>query len=242
VTRRLLRAAAPLALAATALVAASACDSAVPAQSKEHSTTAGVNSQVGSVLIRNAGIVVDQGGTSGRLDVALVNQGTAPDQLLSITSPAATFALPSTATASEVQKSVTATPTSPAAPQVSSSTASATVAAPGEPVQLLAGTAVFLDKAGTSVVITHIDQPLRIGNELSITFTFAAAGTLTLSVPVVDSTVPQAGGLQTASPAVTKAGVEGGEVPSESETPFAASTTVQPTTTAPTTAAPPVAP
>jgi copper(I)-binding protein len=190
--RRLLRAAAPVVLAAAALVTVAACGDATPDQTKEHSTVAGLNTSVGDVLIRDAQIEINPDDTSGELLVALFNQGSGSDELTSVTSPRATFTLPSTS-------DVSATP----APASDTSGTSATSSG----VTLDVGAGVFLDEPPSSIEMSGVSgDPLQLGDLVPVTLTFAAAGSTTISVPVTEDAIPSPYGEETTTPAPSQAG------------------------------------
>ena len=229
---RLTRVAAPAVLAAAALLAVSACGDATPEQSKEHSVIAGVDTQIGDVLIRNATITVDPGGTTGTLDVALFNKGTAGDALTSVTSDHASFDLPDTAALASSPAPATGTPNAARSGARSLVTASPPTS-PG--VELAAQTGVFLNTDPRTIRISELSPSLVLGQTLPLTMSFATAGSITLRVPVTATTGVHFGGLETASPAVSGAGAENGDsqpdVQTGSPTPFAGSTSIQPTPT-----------
>lgn len=139
---------APLALVA-GLGLAACGNQGVSIQSREHSTARGVDGQVGEVLVRNAEITLGLDGT-GLLSVALFNDGSAADSLMSVSSPRASdFELPAGATVfagayagTSPSTTRTVASASPAGPEVSSSQSlAATNMAPGAATSTATGTA-----------------------------------------------------------------------------------------------------
>ncbi len=180
-TRRLLRAAAPVGLAAAALLAVSACGSVVPFQSQEHPVVQGVEATLGTVLIRNATITIDPDRTSGQLLLVMFNDGKSSDQLTSVSSPrVAHVVLP---------------------PAASGGTS-------GSAVELAAMSSVPL-RGGTQVItLNGISGGPRVGASLPITFQFAAAGSTTLEVPITQDLYNQPQGAETFSRGQRSAGLE----------------------------------
>lgn len=202
-SRRLLRAAAPLGLVAAALLTVSACGDAEPFQSQEHSVVSGVEATLGSVLIRNATITLDPDGTSGQLLLVLFNDGRSADALTSVSSPRATATLPTPTALS------TASSPGPSAPGTSG-------------VELAAQSAVQLQGGTQSIALENITGGPRVGDSLPITFQFAAAGSTTLRVPITQGQDDEPQGAQTFSRGASSAGLD--SYGTETPTPNAAST------------------
>lgn len=193
-SRRLLRAAAPVGLAAAALLAVSACGDSVAFQSKEHPVVPGVEATLGAVLIRNATITLDPGGTSGELLMVLFNDGKQSDALTSVSSPrVANAVLPPT---------------------------DGRAGGSGSAVELAAMSTVPL-RGGTQVItLNGISGGPRVGASLPITFRFAAAGSTTLRVPIIQGPYDQPQGAETFTRSPDGAGLEtyGTEAPKPSPT------------------------
>lgn len=160
------RVAAPALLLAT-VVSAAAC-SPTAAQSSEHSTVVGVQAQIGSILVSDATLTLTGSGQAV-VDLALYNRAEQADELTSASSSAATSAtLPQlpTAGSSGGQSSVGAT---------------AGIALPPQ-------TGVFLDQPGAEISLSGFIAAPTVGETLPVTLTFAAAGMLTIDVPVLAAT------------------------------------------------------
>lgn len=82
-------------LAATVAAGLLAGCGAHPVQSQEHPVIAGVNDQVGDILVRDATLTLT-GSTSAVLDVALYNGGQDGDSLTAVSGPGAAGTLPGT--------------------------------------------------------------------------------------------------------------------------------------------------
>lgn len=176
-SRRLLRVAAPL-LAGAVLATVSACGT-VAEQSVEHPVVAGVETTLGSVLIRNVTITLDPGGDSGQLQVALFNEGAGPDALAGVSSPRIAHAT---------------LPTSPGRT--------------GSGVALPPGGSAFLNAEPKMITLTGISGGPRVGDSLPITFQFEAAGSTTLEVPITPGPGSLPAGAETMSRAASSAGLE----------------------------------
>lgn len=179
-TRRLLRAAAPVGLAA-ALLAVSACGSVVTFQSQEHPVVQGVEATLGTVLIRNATITIDPDGTSGQLLLVMFNDGKASDQLTSVSSPRVAHVV---------------------LPQAAASGTS------GSGVELAALSSVSLRGGTQAITLDGISGGPRIGDSLPITFQFAAAGSTTLEVPITQGLYDEPQGAETFSRGQRSAGLD----------------------------------
>lgn len=180
-TRRLLRAAAPVGLAAAALLAVSACGSVVTFQSQEHPVVQGVEATLGTVLIRNATITIDPDGTSGQLLLVMFNDGKASDQLTSVSSPRVAHVV---------------------LPQAAASGTS------GSGVELAALSSVSLRGGTQAITLDGISGGPRIGDSLPITFQFAAAGSTTLEVPITQGLYDEPQGAETFSRGQRSAGLD----------------------------------
>lgn len=179
-TRRLLRAAAPVGLAA-ALLAVSACGSVVTFQSQEHPVVQGVEATLGTVLIRNATITIDPDGTSGQLLLVMFNDGKASDQLTSVSSPRVAHVV---------------------LPQAAAGGTS------GSGVELAALSSVSLRGGTQAITLDGISGGPRIGDSLPITFQFAAAGSTTLEVPITQGLYDEPQGAETFSRGQRSAGLD----------------------------------
>ena len=158
---------------ALALLAAG-CQNKHPPQTDEHTVINGTNSQVGTILIRDATFIMLAGG-GGYLPVAFYNQGSQPDALTGAQTAAAG---PGILPTGRGQSAVTIPPQ----------------------------TAVLLNQPGQEIRIGPGDL-VQVGDTLTVTLTFAKAGTINLAVPV------EAPPAATTSPTVS---------PSPSATPSAA--------------------
>lgn len=180
-SRRLLRAAVPVGLAAAALITMSACGDVVPFQSQEHPVVPGVEATLGSVLIRNATITIDPDSTSGQLLLVLFNDGTAPDTLTSVSSPQVATAI---------------LPSSPSG------------AASTRGVELASRSSVSLFGGTQAIALSGITGGPRVGASLPITFQFAAAGSTTLQVPISQGLYNEPQGAQTFARGRQSAGLD----------------------------------
>lgn len=184
-SRRLLRVAAPL-LAGAVLATVSACGT-VAEQSKEHSVVAGVETTLGSVLIRNATITLGPGPDSGQLRLVLFNEGSGPDALTGVTSPS--FA-----------RAVLPSPSGPTGNGVALTSA--------KTVPLPARGSAFLNDEPEVITLTGISGGPRVGDSLPVTFQFEAAGSTTLQVPVTPGPGALPAGAETMSRNPSSAGLE----------------------------------
>jgi copper(I)-binding protein len=210
---------APVLAVAVGLSVAGCGSGGVAVQSKEHSNAAGASGDVGSIQVRDAVIMLGIG-TQATLDVALFNQGMQADSLTGVTSPdASSFTLPTGALAPAIGG-----PENP-----TSSAASTSVAASPGPVTVQAQNGVFLDSFATQIVIAGLSGAPTVGQSLPVTFTFAAAGSLTLQVPIVAANA--AATSASPLPSVTGAGIADG--PPSSTPPVTVTATVTDSGSAP---------
>ncbi|HEY5336375.1 MAG TPA: copper chaperone PCu(A)C [Mycobacteriales bacterium] len=194
-SRRLLRAAVPAGLAAAALLTVSACGDAVPFQSQEHPVVAGVEATLGTVLIRNATITIDPDHTSGQLLLVMFNDGSASDALTSVSSPqVSTVTLPS-----------------PLRGPVSTSG-----------VELASQSTVSLFGGTQAISLSGITGSPRVGDSLTVTFQFAAAGSTTLQVPISQGLYNEPQGAETFARGQQSAGLD--DYPTAAPTPSSAAT------------------
>lgn len=134
----------------------------------------GANANLGSVALRDVLITYSRDrtgnyppGSNVPLQLTLVNEGTGPDTLASVTTPVASQVL--------LQGTTTIPPgTSVTTPRETGVGPSATPSAPPSP----------LDAGLLRIVLTNTTQTLWAGKNVDITFVFRHAGRVTLSVPL----------------------------------------------------------
>lgn len=160
------RVAAPALLLAT-VVSASACSTTAP-QSAEHSTVVGVQAQVGSILVSDAAMT-PTGNGQAVVDLALYNRAGQADELTAASSSVAT---------------VVTLPQLPPTASAGASSPFTTTAGIVLPPQ----TGVFLDQPGAEISLSGFIAAPTVGETLPVTLTFAAAGMLTIDVPVLAAT------------------------------------------------------
>lgn len=221
-SRRLVRAVVPVGLAAAAALTLAACGNTVAFQSQEHPVVAGVEATLGTVLIRNATITIDPDGTSARLLLVMFNEGKHADALTSVSSPrVAQVRLPPAAPAADsVTGSATASPTvteTALAPPSTPATAASTSAAPGASTSAPPASATQVElppmstvplRGAQAITLDGISGGPRVGNSLPITFQFAAAGSVSLLVPITDDLYDTPMGAQTFARNQNSAGLE----------------------------------
>jgi copper(I)-binding protein len=183
VAQRVTKRRAGIAVAAIAALLTSACAAGQQAETAEESPTLdGTNADVGKIALRGLAIesphgIAYQPGSSATVKIVIVNRGSSTDRLTSITSPAASgWAAYGGAAASSSASS------GPAAEVLKP--LSAVAITPGDRVSY--GTP---DATGT-LLLTQVKQAIRPGTQISMTFTFADAGSVKVTVPVQLSTNP----------------------------------------------------
>jgi copper(I)-binding protein len=149
----------------------------------------GVSADSGTVGIRSAAIAApDSGasyatGASAKLQLILINNGTADDKLVSVASAAASGGLLSTSTTSD-----SATSAAPTASATSAASQPNTV--PSQPITVPANSSVSVGFGGTGASITL--QPLTAAlfpaQSVPVTFTFASGASISVNLPVALST------------------------------------------------------
>jgi copper(I)-binding protein len=162
----------------------------------------GINSDIGSIALRNIFLATPTSGPSYaagaavELSLVIVNTGSSDDNLISITTPAASAvsifgnvsdAAPAlSATAGATDSSAASTATASASASSSPPTASAVPF----PVAVAAGqrASFGITDADKVLVLSGLLKQLYPANQIPITFTFQNAGTATLMVPVQLST------------------------------------------------------
>ena len=162
------------------------------------------NGTVGNLQLHDVAIKAPPDGPSyaagapAELQLVIVNTGTTADTLQSVSSPAASgyqvFATAAEATAATspsagaaTSPSPTPTPSGSTSASSSASASASSSAAPSPPVslQIPAGQPLALSVTGTQpVLLIKLAKALFPGTTVQVTFTFASAGTVTLTVPV----------------------------------------------------------
>jgi copper(I)-binding protein len=192
------------ALVICAALITTACAAGKHAQTAEESPAIdGVGAGVGSILLREVSIGSPPNGTSysvgdaAALRIVIVNNGQQPDQLTSVTTPAASGAavfnsaqaaaglLGATPSGSVGPSSASVgPPTTTPSGSAASSPSGSSGAFP--PVDAPAGGRVSFGINGTDQVIalTGLTSALYPAAAIQITFTFATAGSVTVTVPV----------------------------------------------------------
>jgi copper(I)-binding protein len=218
-----------IALAVAAALLTSGCAAGQHAGTADESPTLnGVNASVGTMLLRALVIEPPAGATTyyavrsdATVKLVLVNTGTAPDQLTSITSPAfddwGAFATTAAADAVVNADAAALAPKSSAAPSKSaqnsgSSAPSGTVTAtplptPSKLITIEPGSRTSFgtpDSRGTLLLI-HATKLIYPGTTIEVTFTFANAGSVTVVVPIALSLSPRS----SVVPEPTSSGGEG---------------------------------
>jgi copper(I)-binding protein len=176
--------------AVTALLL-TACAQEAP-QSKEHSSTEGIDATLHDIGIRNAFITLNADGT-GVLNIALFNQGDQSDQLTGVT-PGSATAFKSAVLPTDAQ--VSAASDNGGAASSSSDTTSAT----GTGVALPTDGGVFLDQPPAEIALAGLAAGTLVGQSIPVTLTFANAGTITLQVPIGGGANVSASAGDTSSP------------------------------------------
>lgn len=177
-------------------IAVTGCAAGQRAQtSTEFSVVDGVSADVSTIGLRDLGIAAPVTGTpsypragSAPLVMGIVNNGRAPDTLVSVSSPAAsgtTITAPTATTTAAVTR-----PAGGSSPGVSSSAPAPSAPAPSGPagaqIEIPASKLVRIstDQGSAGVTLTGLKNPLVPGQSVSVTFTFRTAGTVTVQVAV----------------------------------------------------------
>ncbi len=200
-----------LLLGMTAAVTLTACAAGQVAQTAQETPAIdGVSVTIGTIAVRAAAISPPpsnwpQGGVAP-VQLVLVNEGSDPDTLTSVTTDAAggaTFfasttaarsASSSSASASSAPTSGSALATTPIAPPTP--TLSAITVQPGQRVSV-----GFAD-TDPAIVLTGLRQPLFPAQSFHITLNFSRAGTRTFDIPVHLTDAPSNRPTQDISPSV----------------------------------------
>lgn len=180
-------------LAVSALVLTS-CAGGERAQTADQTPAIdGANGQVGPISLHIVAIQAPADGTTAylpgaaaRMNLAIVNSGASDDSLTSISTPAATGWGVYNSDADALAVAAAATTSASA-----TGAASAGATQPGLPngatsAAVAAGNSTtFGAPVSTQVLmLLGITQPLHTGSSVPVTFTFAKAGSVTMSVPV----------------------------------------------------------
>lgn len=184
------------------LVVATGCASGQIAGTAEiQSAIDGANGNAGAIAVRNArvgypdGGVALQGGTATLL-VTLVNDAVSAQQLVKVSSPAATSTTLSASSASSPSASSlpTASSSGPIAPSASttsspsaspSASISPSAAAPAGVNLTVPGQGIRrLTSAGESIQLVGLTRDLVAGRTVPVTFTFSSGASVTLQVPI----------------------------------------------------------
>lgn len=203
-------------LAVVATLLMSACAAGQQAQTAEESATLdGVNKSVGDIALRGLAIAAPVGsayylpGSDAELKLVIVNTGSQSDTLTSITSTAVTGwgSFPSSAQAKAVQSAdgsaaATAGPSASGSSAASSSPASSPAAGPSSTtanapqgsraVDIAAGgrTSFGVPETKSVLLLLKTIGKLYPGSSIDVTFTFARAGSVTVTVPIQLSASP----------------------------------------------------
>lgn len=196
-------------LAAISLLAVAGCGTGQIAQTaNQQPSIVGINGSIGNIDLRNVMIEHPAGdrypaGSDAVLDITVVNSGRSEDELVGATTPlagnvrltadaaASTSATPEpsfsggTASASP-SGSATPVPKKAAAKKSPATKASPTQAPPSS-VKLPVSTRVALNGAGEHLELQKLTQDVFSGDTVTVRFTFARAGTVSLDVPVATS-------------------------------------------------------
>lgn len=192
-------------LLACAALLTSACAAGQHAQSVEQTPAIdGAGGSVGTVQLHAVALAAPANGPSyssgqnAALDFVVVNTGTQPDTLTGITTAVAKGA--TTAQSAADAAALVGTPAASASDSSSptdtgSPTGTASGASGGgsfSPIQIGAGSsqAFGLGPADPVVVLTGLTQQLFPGTQISVTFTFQSAGSVTLVVPIALTGAP----------------------------------------------------
>lgn len=172
-------------------IALSACSSGQIAQTvQQNRDKTGPMGSVGPIELRQVQVTYprdgryEQGDDAG-LEMSIVNTGSAPDTLVSITGDAFSSAY-TTGTGSQPVSSAAAT-TGAGGP------ATETTASSGSGplnIQIPADTSVYLGQNAPHVYLSDLSQSLTSGQTIQLTLTFENAGTLTMGALVAPATSP----------------------------------------------------
>ncbi|MGI8681609.1 MAG: copper chaperone PCu(A)C [Mycobacteriales bacterium] len=170
-------------LAAPLLVGCAAGRGAQTIMTQTVSDSAGAD--VGQLQVRNVAVAApassgyDKGGEAP-LYLTVANSGDSADQLTSVTSDAASSVAVATGPPSAASTSASAGASSSSSPTGSASPTAGT----GFPLGVPAGSALRFGPDSTHLVLQGVTRGLRSGESVQVTFTFASAGSTTLTVPV----------------------------------------------------------
>lgn len=176
VTRRRIR----FGAAVVAALLTAACAAGQQAQTADESPSLdGTNVDVGHMALRGLAIESPQGiaykpGESAAIRVVLVNRGNSVDHLTSVSSPAASGWA---AYGGNAASTSTTSPANSPAPEVLKPLSSVPIE-PGRRVSY------GVPEARGTLLLTQIKQAVRPGALVSMTFTFADAGSVDVQVPV----------------------------------------------------------
>lgn len=199
---RPVHAASALAAGAAVFVLA-ACGGPTNPQAKVRPSIDGISASVGDVQIRNATVQLGDAGDA-TLSMVLFNQGEAPDSLSAV-SPGAAGAFDS----AQFPTSGDVTIAGLTANGIPQSEAFSNNGATPKSVTLPTAGGVFLNRAPALIELSGVATSARTGSALPVTLSFAAAGSITLQIPIVAaaptsegpqlSTSPSSGGEGSAS-------------------------------------------
>ena len=187
------RALAPLVAAVVAASVLTGCAAGQRAQTAaEVESVDGARIDVGAIALRNIGVAAPATGASYAKDasadlvVDIVNNGTSPDALVSVSTPAAASVVLTPPSASSAT-SASALPSVPSSP-VASGSVPPTSPAGGSGTQIaIAANQLVRIGAGQGSGAASLDQltsPLVPGQSIQMTFTFRNAGAVTVRIPV----------------------------------------------------------
>ncbi len=195
---------AALACLALGTISLSACSAGPRAQTaNQYSVVDGALANVGSISIRDAGVAAPQSaagyasGATVQLAGQIVNNSNVADELIGVTTsgaksvvlstsafssplptPASDTASTTPATSGSASGSATSTATPTPSASTSSAAASTSIAIPGNAAVILGGT------TGPSISLDGLTGALASGQNVSVTFTFRVAGSVTVQLPV----------------------------------------------------------
>lgn len=205
---------AALALIVVGALALSGCADGQRAQTAiETPAVDGVGASVGAIDIRNLSIAPPAGDAaylSARLQGAIVNNSGQDDELVSVTTKAAatvgiyisdadasasaalasSTAAASSASSSASPSSSSSSPSSSASSSASAAPSSSTPPASTGSLVIPAGRLVTIGGDGAVIELTGLTSPLQGASQISVTFTFKNAGSVTLTIAVHVPTSP----------------------------------------------------
>lgn len=131
-------------------------------------------------------------GQNAALDLVVVNTGTQPDTLTGVSSSVASGATtaPTAADAAGLIGSPSASATDSSSPTDTTSASGSSAAGAFSPIQIAAGTSQAFGVQPTDpvIILTGLKQQLFPGTQITVTFTFRSAGSVTMIVPIALTT------------------------------------------------------